>query len=233
MDWRHLDASYKLLPLQGQNTTKALQCQAFNLKSLVRPYSLSNGRQMSKTKRPIPKKQKEAKKQPQKPESKSRGKLLWEILLAVCTLAGGFAFSPRVSVSAPSAQSQKNNVLSASFEISNTGYISLGDIAIGVAPDFILSPGDNGGGLTAISSNDPSLKFLAHSTQQHFSVIKSPHVRVWTIRPCCHWSRLHHVLWLLHRYRCSHERAARVRRPIMQRHLSLSHLAIVSASTRV
>jgi hypothetical protein len=70
-------------------------------------------------------------------------------LLSFATLIGIPAFAlmvlPRVSVSVPSAQVDPNNVLSVSFDISNTGYIPLNDIALGVAPALIDSGAASGG----------------------------------------------------------------------------------------
>jgi hypothetical protein len=87
--------------------------------------------------------------QPKKPIKSSLFRRAWQALLALATLIGIPAFVltvvPRVSVSSPSAPLDANNVLSVSFDISNTGYVPLNDVSAKLAAGHISAP--NGGGL--------------------------------------------------------------------------------------
>ncbi len=73
---------------------------------------------------------------------------VWELLLAIATLVGLPAFVltvlPRVSVSAPSAPLDPNNILSVSFDISNSGYIPLDDVSAKLGAGHIGAPGEPG-----------------------------------------------------------------------------------------
>jgi hypothetical protein len=62
-------------------------------------------------------------------------------VLALATLIGGFAavvmFLPRVLVSSPSALVDPNNMMSSSFEISNTGYVPLEEVSVKLAAAYM------------------------------------------------------------------------------------------------
>jgi len=85
-----------------------------------------------KTKKPA----KERKRRREKQKRPTRS-LVWEALLGFATLIGIPAFVltvlPRVAVPSPSTQIDSNNVLSVSFDISNSGLIPLNDVSARVA----------------------------------------------------------------------------------------------------
>ncbi len=64
------------------------------------------------------------------------------LVLAAATLLGGLAVVvPRVAVSPPSAPVDPSNILSASFDIVNTGFLPLKDVGISVYVLSLSAPG--------------------------------------------------------------------------------------------
>jgi hypothetical protein len=63
------------------------------------------------------------------------------LVLGAATLIGGVAavvvFLPRVLVASPSAAVEPNNMMSSSFEISNTGYVPLEDVSVKLAAAYM------------------------------------------------------------------------------------------------
>lgn len=93
------------------------------------------------------------KKQRQKETRKKARISLTGIVLGLATLIGVPAavlnLLPRISVTTPSSPVDPNNVLSVSFDISNTGYVPLSDVEVRLAAGDIIGP-QPGGALRGI-----------------------------------------------------------------------------------
>jgi hypothetical protein len=81
---------------------------------------------------------------------------------------GALALLPRISVSPPSSQVDPNNVLSVSFDISNTGYIPLEDVSAKLAAGDIGAP--NAPGIHAKRKPNGAPEFWVY-----FPIIQNQH----------------------------------------------------------
>jgi hypothetical protein len=94
----------------------------------------------------------------EKQVSQNTGKIsLLNVILGAATLIGGVGalvvFLPRVLVASPSAAVDPSNVMSSSFEISNTGYVPLEDMSVKLAAAYISGTAIDGAIPEALKSD--------------------------------------------------------------------------------
>src|SRR5450631_356540 len=97
-------------------------------------------------KRTNPKKQAQKATRTPQEEPLSHRSVRWLVaaLSILASLVALLSLMPRVSASLPSSPVDPNDILSGSFEVSNTGYIPLKDVSIELASAYIGNPAPDG-----------------------------------------------------------------------------------------
>jgi hypothetical protein len=126
-------------------------------------YTFVNERQAMSNKAPKqPKSQTKRQRGKETPPNKAIFRRVLKFLIAgigiVASLLAFVALIPRVSVPVPSAAADPNNILSSSFEITNTGHVPLNDVSVKIAAGYIYST-KTGNGIHGILKGNGAPKF--------------------------------------------------------------------------